>query len=67
MKRLQDPNNQENQKIISMSKIKTKNILIVSLQTKNELNNITYDLIHQCLDHPGNKNIQIRKHHWRKI
>lgn len=45
-----------------MYKIKDKNGLLISLQTKNELSNITYDLIHQHLIYPGKKqhiNLQI--------
>ena len=39
--------------IISTSKIKTKHGFVVIIDPKNELNNITYDLIHQRLGHPG--------------
>lgn len=44
-----------NLNIIYKCKIKTKNGFIISLQTKNELNNINYDLIHQHLGHHGKK------------
>ena len=40
--------------IISTSKIKTKHGFVVIIDPKHELNNITYDIIHQRLDHPGN-------------
>ena len=39
--------------IISTSKIKTKHGFVVSIDPKHELNNITYDLMHQRLSHPG--------------
>ena len=37
----------------SISKIKTKNGFLISIQTKNELSNINYDLIYQRLVHHG--------------
>ena len=42
-----------NKSIISKSKIKTKHGFVVIINTKYDLNNITYDLIHQHLGHPG--------------
>ena len=39
--------------IISTSKIKTKHGFVVRIDPKHELNNITYDLMHQRLGHPG--------------
>ena len=39
--------------IISTSKIKTKHGFVIIIDPKNELNNITYDLMHQLLGHPG--------------
>ena len=43
----------DHKSIISMSKIKTKHGFVVSIDPKHELNNITYDLMHQRLGHPG--------------
>ena len=42
----------DNKSIISTSKIKTKQGFVVSIDPKYELNNITYDLMHQRLGHP---------------
>ena len=42
-----------NKSIISTSKIKTKHGFVVSIDPNHELNNITYDLMHQSLGHPG--------------
>ena len=39
--------------IISTSKIKNKHGFVVSIYPRHELNNITYDLMHQRLGHPG--------------
>ena len=43
----------DNKSIISTSKIKTKHGFVVSIYPKYDLNNITYDLMHQWLVHPG--------------
>ena len=42
-----------NKSIISTSKIITKHGFVISIDPKHELNNITYDLMHQRLGHPG--------------
>ena len=39
--------------IISTSKIKTKHGFVVIIDPKHEMNNITYDLMHKSLGHPG--------------
>ena len=46
-----------NQSIISTSKIKTKHVFVVILEENNAMNNITYDLMHQCLGNPGKETI----------
>ena len=57
-----------NKSIISTSKIKTKHIFVVILESKNDLNNITYDLIHQLIGHPGrNKTFKYAENFGEKI